>query len=67
MLIETSQLLAKAREMVESAGINNVVVDEDQLVMCGVHYVVEACGCGDADCDGVRLKQVTNLPPLALQ
>lgn len=52
-------LQAMAREKVERAGISNYSFDQDVLVMCGVRYNVEACHCGEADCDGVQLLQST--------
>ncbi|MBB3981577.1 hypothetical protein GGR44_001224 [Sphingobium fontiphilum] len=54
-------LKAMAQEKVERAGIANYSFDQDVLVMCGVRYSIEACTCGAADCDGVRLRKI--LPP----
>jgi hypothetical protein len=48
-------LKARAQEKVERAGIANYSFDHDDLVMCGVRYAIEACDCGEPDCDGVRL------------
>ncbi|MGC4251914.1 MAG: hypothetical protein QM605_10765 [Sphingobium sp.] len=57
-------LKARAREKVERAGISNYSFDQDVLVMCGQRYVIEACDCGEPDCDGVRLsKDVTIINP----
>ncbi len=50
-------LKARAQEKVERAGISNYSFDHDVLVMCGVRYTIEACECGEADCDGVRLRK----------
>ena len=50
-------LKAKARDKVERAGIANYSFDQDILVMCGVRYAIEACDCGEPDCDGVRLRK----------
>jgi hypothetical protein len=50
-------LKARAQEKIERAGIANYSFDHDVLVMCGVRYAIEACACGDDDCDGVRLKK----------
>ena len=50
-------LKARAQEKVERAGISNYSFDHDVLVMCGVRYMIEACSCGEADCDGVRLRK----------
>ena len=50
-------LKARAQEKVERAGISNYSFDHDVLVMCGVRYTIEACFCGEADCDGVRLRK----------
>ncbi|ETI64001.1 hypothetical protein C100_09650 [Sphingobium sp. C100] len=50
-------LKARAKEKVERAGISNYSFDQDVLVMCGVRYSVEACDCGEPDCDGVRLRK----------
>ena len=50
-------LKARAQEKVERAGISNYSFDQDVLVMCGVRYTIESCECGEADCDGVRLRK----------
>ncbi|MET0372329.1 MAG: hypothetical protein ABW039_13265 [Sphingobium sp.] len=50
-------LKARAQEKVERAGISNYSFDHDVLVMCGVRYALEACECGEPECDGVRLLQ----------
>ncbi|WP_336966051.1 hypothetical protein [Sphingobium aquiterrae] len=51
-------LRARAQEKIERSGIANYAFDEgDTLVMCGVRYALEACDCGEADCDGVRLRR----------
>lgn len=48
-------LKARAQEKIERAGIANYSFDEDMLVMCGVRYTIQACECGEVDCDGVQL------------
>lgn len=30
--------------------------------MCGVRYAIEACECGEPDCDGVRLRKKSAFP-----
>jgi len=50
-------LKARAQEKVERAGISNYSFDHDILVMCGVRYTIEACNCGEPECDGVRLRK----------
>jgi hypothetical protein len=51
-------LKARAQEKIERSGIANYAFDErDMLVMCGVRYALEACDCGEHDCDGVRLRR----------
>ncbi|CCW19684.1 hypothetical protein EBBID32_40530 [Sphingobium indicum BiD32] len=51
-------LKARAQEKVERAGISNYSFDHDDvLVMCGVRYTIEACNCGEPECDGVRLRK----------
>ncbi|MEK7342191.1 MAG: hypothetical protein AABZ73_00025 [Pseudomonadota bacterium] len=50
-------LKARAQEKVERAGISNYSFDQDILVMCGVRYAIEACDCGEPECDGVRLRK----------
>ncbi len=48
-------LKARAQEKIQRAGIANFSFDQDVLVMCGVRYALEACRCGEPECDGVRL------------
>ncbi len=50
-------LKGRAQEKVERAGISNYSFDHDVLVMCGVRYTIEACDCGQSDCDGVPLRK----------
>ncbi len=57
-------LKARAQEKVERAGISNYSFDHDVLVMCGVRYAIEACSCGEPDCDGVRLKKTIGRGPI---
>lgn len=56
-------LKAMAQEKVERAGIANYSFDHDDLLMCGVRYLIEACNCGEIDCDGVRLLRAADAPP----
>ncbi|MBB6124355.1 hypothetical protein [Sphingobium subterraneum] len=67
MMIETSTLLTKARELAENAGIDNVAFDRDMLVMGGIRYVVAACKCGDSECDGVQLQIASSHAGASLQ
>lgn len=60
-------LKAKAQEKVERAGIANYSFDHDILVMCGIRYALEACSCGESDCDGVRLRKTTDLAGRTIQ
>lgn len=57
MLPEPSSLLQMAENMVRDAGIDNFMFDDELLVMCGIRYVIEACGCGEDDCHGVQLRK----------
>lgn len=54
-------LKARAQEKIERAGIANYSFDRDDLVMCGVRYAIEICDCGEANCDGVRLRKADRL------
>lgn len=60
-------LKLRAREKVERAGIANYSFDQDILILCGTRYAIEACECGAADCDGVRLRKVVVPPPSVTQ
>lgn len=60
-------LKAMAQEKVERAGISNFSFDHDTLVMCGVRYTIEACQCGEADCDGVSLRKAASATGRVLQ
>lgn len=51
----------RAQEKVERAGIANYSFDHDDLVMCGVRYAIEACDCGEPECDGVRLLKASDV------
>jgi len=55
--IPAMSLKARAQEKVERAGISNYSFDHDVLVMCGVRYTLEACECGEPECDGVQLRK----------
>ncbi|GLT02668.1 hypothetical protein GCM10007897_40890 [Sphingobium jiangsuense] len=54
---ETTSIAARVREIVSAAGIDNFHIENDILVMCGVRYVVERCGCDDPQCNGIRLQR----------
>ena len=56
-----------AQEKVERAGISNYSFDREDLIMCGVRYTLEACACGERDCDGVRLRKSAGVVGMALQ
>ncbi len=60
-------LKAMAQEKVERAGIANYSFDRDMLVMCGIRYAIEACDCGQPDCDGVRLRKASTAIGRVLQ
>jgi hypothetical protein len=60
-------LKARAQEKVERAGISNYSFDQDVLVMCGVRYTIEACECGQPDCDGVQLNKNATVIGRAIQ
>lgn len=60
-------LKAMAQEKVERAGISNYSFDRDMLVMCGVRYTIEACQCGQSDCDGVSLRKAMTVAHRVLQ
>lgn len=64
---QVMSLKARAQEKVERAGISNYSFDQDVLVMCGVRYTIEACECGEPDCDGVRLNKNMALMGRALE
>ncbi|MFZ2997050.1 hypothetical protein [Sphingobium sp.] len=60
-------LKALAQEKVERAGISNYSFDQEDLIMCGVRYTLEACMCGESDCDGVRLRKNSQIVRRVLQ
>jgi hypothetical protein len=43
--------------MIES-GIDNYAFIDDQLQIGSMRYAVQACGCGEPGCDGLRLSPV---------
>ncbi|MFT3967839.1 MAG: hypothetical protein QM690_18360 [Sphingobium sp.] len=45
--------------MVQS-GIDNYAFVDGQLQIGSTRYAVEACGCGEPECDGLRLRRVQN-------
>lgn len=55
-------LKSMAQEKIERAGITNYVFDRDMLVMCGKRYTIEACTCGEPECDGVVLSKAGAVP-----
>lgn len=55
-------LKSMAQEKIERAGITNYVFDHDMLVMCGTRYTIEACTCGEPECDGVVLNRAKAMP-----
>jgi len=57
MTPESNSLTARVREIVSAAGIDNFHMEENILVMCGIRYVVEQCGCADPGCNGLRLRR----------
>lgn len=60
-------LKAMAQEKIERAGIANYSFDEDKLILCGVRYAINACSCGETDCDGVQLQRVADADGATLQ
>ncbi len=57
MTPEPNSLKARVSEIVSAAGIDNFRVEDNILVMCGIRYVVEHCGCDDPGCNGLRLRR----------
>jgi hypothetical protein len=43
--------------MIES-GVDNYAFVDGQLQIGSTRYAVDVCGCGEADCDGLRLRRV---------
>jgi len=58
---EVTSIAARVREIVSAAGIDNFHMEEGVLVMCGVRYMVERCGCDDPQCNGIRLEREDGL------
>ena len=58
-------LKARAQEKIERAGIAYYSFDQDVLILCGTRYMIEACSCGEADCDGVKLLRQAMIAPAA--
>ena len=54
-------IAAQVREIVSAAGIDNFHMENNILVMCGTRYLVERCGCGDPECNGLRLRREDGL------
>lgn len=57
MMAEPNNFVARVRDLVRAAGIDNFRMERNILVMCGVRYVVEPCGCAEPDCNGLRLRR----------
>jgi len=55
MGLESTGIAAQVREIVSAAGIDNFHIENNILIMCGIRYVVEKCGCDDPECHGLRL------------
>lgn len=46
------------RDRMVQSGVDNYSFVNDRLQIGSSQYTVEVCGCGDADCDGLRLSRV---------
>ncbi|MCE7798372.1 hypothetical protein LWE61_17685 [Sphingobium sufflavum] len=46
------------RDRMVQSGVDNYIFSDGQLQIGSTRYAVEACGCGEADCDGLRLRPV---------
>lgn len=57
MTLKANSLTHRVSELVSAAGIDNFHMVDNILVMCGVRYVVEQCGCDDPECHGLRLRR----------
>lgn len=61
MGISASRLGAIARivrDRMAQSGIDNYAFVDGQLTIGSARYAVEACGCGEPGCDGLRLRPV---------
>jgi len=46
------------RDRMAQSGIDNYSFVDGQLKIGSTRYAVEACGCGESECDGLRLRRV---------
>ncbi len=46
------------RDRMVQSGVDNYIFVDDQLQIGSTRYVVDACGCGEPECDGLRLRRV---------
>ena len=46
------------RDRMMQSGVDNYAFVDGQLKIGSSHYAVEACGCGEPECDGLRLRRV---------
>lgn len=60
-------LKIRVQEKIERAGIANYSFDADNLILCGVRYAIQACTCGESDCDGVQLQRMPDAGAATLQ
>ncbi|MET0238382.1 MAG: hypothetical protein ABW184_00665 [Sphingobium sp.] len=49
------------RNRMVQSGVDNYAFVDGELKIGSKRYAVEACGCGESDCDGLRLRPV-NVP-----
>ncbi len=43
------------RDRMAQSGVDNYRFTDGELSIGSARYTVEACGCGEVDCDGLRL------------
>ena len=46
------------RDRMVQSGVDNYSFVDGQLKIGSSRYAVEVCGCGESDCDGLRLRRV---------
>ncbi|MET0364900.1 MAG: hypothetical protein ABW169_09610 [Sphingobium sp.] len=46
------------RDRMVQSGVDNYAFVDGHLQIGSTRYAVEACGCGEQGCDGVRLRRV---------
>lgn len=46
------------RDRMVQSGVDNYALVDGQLQIGSTRYAVEACGCGEPECDGLRLRRV---------